>query len=141
MDRRARPPLPVPRLPGPGPPRPGRPQPPTRPRRRQPRRQPHPTLRQPPPAPRARLAPTPRPAPTRPRPLDQPARPHWSSPRGPDTLKPDSGLGEDVLVSGPSKYPEEFRRDAVELVLSSPSRTLRGVARELGVSRETLRSW
>jgi transposase len=44
-------------------------------------------------------------------------------------------------VSGPSKYPEEFRRDAVELVLSSPSRTLRGVARELGVSRETLRSW
>ena len=41
----------------------------------------------------------------------------------------------------PSKYPEEFRRDAVELVLSSPQRTLRDVARELGVNHETLRNW
>lgn len=37
---------------------------------------------------------------------------------GPDTLIPDGGLGEDVLVSRRSKYPE-FRRDAVELVSSS----------------------
>lgn len=41
----------------------------------------------------------------------------------------------------PSKYHEEFRRDAVELVLSSPQRTLRDVARELGVNHETLRNW
>lgn len=39
-----------------------------------------------------------------------------------------------------SKYPEQFRRDAVELVLSS-DRPLRQVARELGVNHETLRNW
>jgi transposase len=44
-------------------------------------------------------------------------------------------------VPRPSKYPEEFRRDAVELVLSSPQRPLRDVARELGVNHETLRNW
>jgi transposase len=44
-------------------------------------------------------------------------------------------------VPRPSKYPEEFRRDAVELVLSSPNRPLREVARELGVNHETLRNW
>ena len=41
----------------------------------------------------------------------------------------------------PSKYPEEFRRDAVELVRSSPHRALREVGRELGVNHETLRNW
>lgn len=41
----------------------------------------------------------------------------------------------------PSKYPEEFRRDAVELVRSSPGRTIREVGRELGVNHETLRNW
>lgn len=41
----------------------------------------------------------------------------------------------------PSKYPEEFRRDAVALVRSSPSRPLREIARELGVNHETLRAW
>ena len=40
----------------------------------------------------------------------------------------------------PSKYPEQFRRDAVELVRSS-GRTLRDVGRELGVNHETLRNW
>ena len=40
----------------------------------------------------------------------------------------------------PSKYPEEFRRDAVELVRSS-GRSLREVGRELGVNHETLRNW
>jgi transposase len=49
--------------------------------------------------------------------------------------------GKDVLVPRPSKYPEEFRRDAVELVRSSPGRPLREVARELGVNHETLRGW
>ena len=41
----------------------------------------------------------------------------------------------------PSKYPEEFRRDAVKLVLSSPQRTVAEIAGELGVNRETLRLW
>jgi transposase len=47
----------------------------------------------------------------------------------------------DVLVPRPSKYPEEFRRDAVALVRSSPGRPLREVGRELGVNHETLRGW
>jgi transposase len=40
----------------------------------------------------------------------------------------------------PSKYTEEFRRDAVELVRSS-GRPINEVARELGMSHETLRNW
>lgn len=40
----------------------------------------------------------------------------------------------------PSKYTEEFRRDAVGLVRSS-GRPINQVARELGVSHETLRNW
>jgi transposase len=50
------------------------------------------------------------------------------------------GLGKDVQVPRPSKYPEQFRQDAVELVRSS-GRTLRDVGRELGVNHETLRNW
>ena len=45
------------------------------------------------------------------------------------------------MVPSQSKYPEEFRRDAVELVLSSPTRTPTEIARELGVNPETLRLW
>ena len=41
----------------------------------------------------------------------------------------------------PSKYPEEFRRDAVELVLASPQRTVAEIAKELGINREALRLW
>jgi transposase len=37
-------------------------------------------------------------------------------------------------------YPEEFRRDAVELVRSS-GRSIRSVGRELGINPETLRTW
>jgi transposase len=48
--------------------------------------------------------------------------------------------GKDVLVPPTSKYPEQFRRDAVELLRSS-GRPLRQVARELGVNHETMRSW
>ena len=43
-------------------------------------------------------------------------------------------------MSRSSKYPEQFRKDAVELVRSS-DRPLRQVARELGVNHETLRNW
>ncbi|WP_369805911.1 IS3 family transposase [Amycolatopsis sp. M39] len=43
-------------------------------------------------------------------------------------------------MSGSSKYPEEFRRDAVALA-RSVSRPLAQVARELGVNHETLRTW
>ncbi|MEV7042715.1 transposase [Amycolatopsis sp. NPDC051061] len=39
-----------------------------------------------------------------------------------------------------SKYPEQFRKDAVELVRTS-QRPLRQVARDLGVNHETLRNW
>ncbi|WP_375335284.1 IS3 family transposase [Micromonospora sp. CP22] len=40
----------------------------------------------------------------------------------------------------PSKYTEEFQRDAVDLVHSS-GRPINQVARELGMSHETLRNW
>ncbi|NUT51073.1 MAG: transposase [Saccharothrix sp.] len=43
-------------------------------------------------------------------------------------------------MSGKSKYPERFRKDAVELARSS-DRPLRQVARGLGVNHETLRNW
>jgi transposase len=38
------------------------------------------------------------------------------------------------------RYPPQFRRDAVALVRSS-DKTVRQLARELGVNRETLRNW
>ena len=40
----------------------------------------------------------------------------------------------------PSKYPPEFRREAVELVRSS-GRSRAEVARSLGISDNTLRNW
>lgn len=40
----------------------------------------------------------------------------------------------------PSKYSEEFQRDAVDLVASS-GRPIKHVAVELGISHETLRNW
>jgi transposase len=40
----------------------------------------------------------------------------------------------------PSKYTEEFKRDAVDLVRSS-GRPINHVARELGLCHETLRNW
>src|SRR4051794_26492916 len=58
-----------------------------------------------------------------------------------DTLRLDVGPEEGVSPLGrPSKYTEEFRRDAVELVRSS-GRPINEVARELGLSHETLRNW
>ncbi len=43
-------------------------------------------------------------------------------------------------MAPPSKYPEEFRRQAAALVLDS-GRSVRDVGRELGVNHETLRNW
>ncbi|MER7282594.1 transposase [Dactylosporangium sp. NPDC000244] len=58
-----------------------------------------------------------------------------------DTLRLDVDPEEGVSPLGrPSKYTEEFRRDAVELVRSS-GRPINEVARELGMSHETLRNW
>ena len=39
-----------------------------------------------------------------------------------------------------SKYPEEFRQRAAQLVLDS-RRSVRDVAAELGINHETLRNW
>ena len=45
-------------------------------------------------------------------------------------------------MARPSEYSVEFRADAVKLVLdSSPPRRVADVARELGLNRETLRTW
>ncbi|BFV61195.1 transposase [Kitasatospora sp. CMC57] len=42
----------------------------------------------------------------------------------------------------PSKYSEEFRRDAVAVYRSSEGRrTFTAVAKEIGVNHETLRNW
>lgn len=40
----------------------------------------------------------------------------------------------------PSKYPDEFREEAVRLVRQSDSSVAK-VARELGINAETLRTW
>ncbi len=48
---------------------------------------------------------------------------------------PQEGAG----ASRPSKHPEEFRRDTVALMRSSPERTVAEIGRKLGVNHETLR--
>jgi transposase len=44
------------------------------------------------------------------------------------------------LVGRPSKYTDEFKCDAVQLVEAS-GRSINDVARELGLCHETLRNW
>ena len=39
------------------------------------------------------------------------------------------------------RYPPEFKREAVRLIRSSPDRSLAQIARELGVSDNSLRNW
>jgi transposase len=39
------------------------------------------------------------------------------------------------------RYPLEFKREAVRLVHSSPNRSIARIAKELGVSDNSLRSW
>ena len=43
-------------------------------------------------------------------------------------------------MPAPSKYPEEFKRQAASLVVDG-GRSVRDVARELDVNHETLRNW
>ena len=38
-------------------------------------------------------------------------------------------------------YPDEFRREAVALVRSNPGRSVPTIAKELGISGQTLRNW
>ena len=38
-------------------------------------------------------------------------------------------------------YPEEFKADAVALLLADPSHTYKQIAADLGISRGTLRNW
>jgi transposase len=44
-------------------------------------------------------------------------------------------------VAKRKNYPEEFKRDAVDLVRSLMDRTLTDIARSLGIHLETLRNW
>jgi transposase len=45
------------------------------------------------------------------------------------------------MVAKRKNYPEEFKRDALDLVRSSKDRTLTDIAYSLGVHLETLRKW
>ncbi|MFJ5304129.1 transposase [Streptomyces sp. NPDC088350] len=45
------------------------------------------------------------------------------------------------MVAKRRNFPDEFKRDAVDLVRSSKDRTLTDIARGLGIHLETLRNW
>ncbi len=49
-------------------------------------------------------------------------------------------LGKEARMGRVSKYPPEFRREAVALAVSS-GRSVAGVARSLGISEATLWNW
>jgi len=57
-----------------------------------------------------------------------------------DTPTLDEVQGKGVLLGRPSKYSPEFKRDAVALVRTT-GKPVNQVARELGISHETLRNW
>ena len=48
--------------------------------------------------------------------------------------------GKEFVLARPSKYPEEFRREAVRLALSTDE-SRASVARRLGVNETSLRTW
>ncbi|WP_329536928.1 transposase (plasmid) [Streptomyces sp. NBC_01450] len=45
------------------------------------------------------------------------------------------------MVAKRKNYPEDFKRDAVDLVRSSTDRSLTDIAHSLGIHLETLRKW
>src|ERR671910_891865 len=49
--------------------------------------------------------------------------------------------GDHTMPGATPSYPPEFKREAVRLVRSSPNRSIAHIARELGVSDNSLRSW
>lgn len=49
--------------------------------------------------------------------------------------------GVHTMPGATPSYPQEFKREAVRLVRSSPNRSVAQIARELGVSDNSLRSW
>jgi putative transposase len=49
--------------------------------------------------------------------------------------------GLPTMPGATSRYPPEFKREAVRLVRSSPYRSVAQIARELGVSDNSLHSW
>ena len=49
--------------------------------------------------------------------------------------------GVRTMPGATPSYPPEFKREAVRLVQSSPNRSIAQIARELGVSDNSLRSW
>jgi|SRR3954454_7957249 transposase len=49
--------------------------------------------------------------------------------------------GVHTMPGATPRYPPEFKREAVRLVRSSPNRSVAQIARELGVSDNSLRSW
>jgi transposase len=46
-----------------------------------------------------------------------------------------------MLKSTGSRYTEEFKAEAVQLARSSPERSIRQLAYELGIADQTLRNW
>src|SRR5215212_5894105 len=49
--------------------------------------------------------------------------------------------GVHTMPGATPRYPPEFKREAVRLVRSSPDRSVAQIARELGVSDNSLHSW
>jgi transposase len=52
-----------------------------------------------------------------------------------------SGKGVHMPKSTGTRYTEEFKAEAVQLARSSPERSIRQLAYELGIADQTLRNW
>jgi transposase len=50
-------------------------------------------------------------------------------------------MGVHTMPGATPSYPPEFKRDAVRLARSSPNRSVAQIAKELGVSDNSLRNW
>ena len=58
-----------------------------------------------------------------------------------DTLKPACRWGKVPFHYARKTYTERFKRDAVSLYESTPGTTINAIASDLGVNRNSLRSW